>query len=62
MPQGKNFQTFFLQFSKLSQLGKNMHTSYQLGKTYAFPHLFFPQHVIWPYFPLPARGGAQWGI
>ena len=61
----KNVQAFFVLFCKvLVNWGKNMHTFYPLGKKYAFSTLFhslsiifFLQHVIWPYFCPPPRGG-----
>ena len=56
-PQVKNFQHFFAILYILIQMGKNMHTFYQLEKTYAFFPLFtspfFPNlfghilHIFW---------------
>ena len=45
-PQVKNFQHFFAILYILIQMGKNMHTFYQLEKTYAFFPLFTS-----PFFP-----------
>ena len=56
---------FFAILYILSQLGKKYAYFFPIGEKFAFSScfypfsiIFFPQPVIWPYFP-PPRGGGQ---
>ena len=51
--QAKNVQPFWAILYILSNLGKTYAYFYQLGKNMhfiPFSIIFFPHHVIWPYF------------